>query len=103
MGRIDKLKEMLHSSPNDCFLLHALGLEYVKMNDLDIAITFFKQVLIQDENYAGTYYHLAKAYEKNMEIEKAIETYNKGILIAAKLKDNHAKNELQMALDDLAI
>ena len=102
MEQIQKLKEMLSQSPNDCFLLHALGLEYIKEQDISTALTFFKQVLIQDEKYVGTYYHLAKTYEKMGDFNKAIETYQKGILIATQLKDNHAKNELQMALDDIS-
>ena len=35
------------------------------------------------------------------ETAKAISIYEKGIEIAQKLKDNHAKNELQMALDEI--
>ena len=35
------------------------------------------------------------------EIEEAISIYEKGIEIAKLLKDNHARNELQMALDDI--
>lgn len=101
MDRVQKLEEMLLQSPHDCFLLHALGLEYVKNNELEKAILFFKQVLIQDEKYVGTYYHLAKTYEKQFEIEKAIETYSKGIIIARQLNDKHAASELQMALDDI--
>ncbi|HMN31954.1 MAG: tetratricopeptide repeat protein [Chitinophagaceae bacterium] len=102
MERIQKLKEILSQSPNDCFVLHALGLEYLKEQDIHTALNFFKQVLIQDEKYLGTYYHLAKTYEKLGDYNKAIEIYHRGIQIASQLKDNHAKNELQMALDDIS-
>jgi len=33
MDRIEKLKEYLQVSPADCFLLHALALEYIKLNN----------------------------------------------------------------------
>lgn len=101
MERIEKLKSMLLQSPEDCFVYHALGLEYVKLNDLENALDYFNQVLFIDESYVGTYYHLAKTLEKLNETEQAIEIYEKGIEIAKLLKDNHARNELQMALDDL--
>ncbi len=101
MERIDKLKEMLSASPEDCFLLHALGLEYMKLDEVETAVTFFEKVLSANENYTGTYYHLAKAYERMNNPLKAITTYEKGITIAQGQKDNHARNELQMALDEI--
>ena len=101
MERIEKLKSMLLQSPEDCFVYHALGLEYVKLNDFENALDYFNQVIFIDESYVGTYYHLAKTLEKLNEIEEAISIYEKGIEIAKLLKDNHARNELQMALDDI--
>lgn len=93
---------MLEASPNDCFLLHALGLEYVKLGAIGTALEYFEKVLASNQNYVGTYYHLAKAYEKVGKEAKAIEVYENGIQVALSLKDNHAKNELQMALDDIS-
>ncbi len=101
MERIHKLNELLASSPKDCFLLHALGLEYVKIGEIEKALHSFMTVIETDENYVGTYYHLAKAFERLQRNEDAINTYEKGIEIASKLKDMHARNELQMALEDL--
>lgn len=101
MERIEKLKQMLQSSPHDCFLLHALGLEYIKLDEIKTGIEYFEKVIAANENYVGTYYHLAKAYEKMGNEIKAVEIYENGIAIATKMKDNHARNELQMALEDL--
>jgi tetratricopeptide (TPR) repeat protein len=72
MERIEKLKSMLLQSPEDCFVYHALGLEYVKLNDFENAVDYFNQVIFIDESYVGTYYHLAKTLEKLNEIEEAI-------------------------------
>ena len=101
MDRIDKIKDMLLDTPDDCFLLHALGLEYLKLNDNEKAIQCFEKLIAINRDYVGTYYHLAKTYERINSIEQAIDTYNQGISIATKLKDMHARNELQMALDDV--
>ncbi len=101
MDRVASLKNMLASSPSDCFLLHALGLEYIKLHELQEGLNYFNRVIEADVNYVGTYYHLAKTYEKLNQLDRAIDTYEKGIQIAMKLKDKHAQNELQMALDDL--
>jgi Tfp pilus assembly protein PilF len=101
MNRIEKLKEMLLQQPKDCFLHHALGLEWIKMGNLENALNCFLSVISNDENYVGTYYHLAKTYEKLGQVEQAVVIYEKGIQIATKCNDKHAKNELQMALDDI--
>jgi len=101
MNRIEKLSEMLLQQPKDCFLLHALGLEWIKLGEIEKALKCFMNVILNDENYVGTYYHLAKTYEKLGQTEQAMVTYEKGIQIASKCNDKHAKNELQMALDDI--
>lgn len=100
MEKINKLLNFLTEQPNDCFLRHALALEYVKIQNDEMALESFKTLLSVDENYIGSYYHLAKLYERQNNIPLAIATYKKGIEIATKLKDNHARNELQMSLDD---
>lgn len=100
-NRMDRLGQMLKDSPGDCFLLHALGLEHLKIGQQHEAIGCFKQVISNDENYVGTYYHLAKTYENLGQIAEAMGIYEKGILIAGKLKDQHAMNELRMALDEI--
>ncbi len=99
-SRIEKLKFFLENSPNDCFLWHALGLEYIKIAQKLDAISCFENVLHIDENYVGTYYHLAAA-KIEINLQEAIDVYKKGIEIAIKLKDHHAKNELQMMLDEI--
>jgi len=101
MDRINKLNDMLIQSPNDCFLLHALGLEYAKIGEIDKALLAFHHVITSDKNYVGTYYHLAKTFEKINRLEEAIHMYEQGIIIASHVNDKHAQNELQMALDDL--
>lgn len=100
MERIEKLKLMLEQSSEDCFLWHALGLEYIKVNELKQAEASFEKVLTINEDYVGTYYHLAHLYLQTNQHEAALATFEKGIEVATRLKDMHARNELQMALDE---
>jgi tetratricopeptide (TPR) repeat protein len=99
--RMLQIRQMLASTPNDCFLLHALALEHVKINQDAMAKTLFEQVLQTDENYIGSYYHLGKLLERNEANDEAIATYEKGIAIAKKRGDRHSQNELQGAIDFL--
>jgi len=101
MDRIAKLKEFLASNPNDSFVQHALALEYVKAGDDAEARKLFETILRFDENYIGSYYHLAKLLERNDEKESAIQWYEKGMLKAKENGDAHAYNELQAAWEDL--
>jgi Tfp pilus assembly protein PilF len=101
MERIEKLKAFLLASPRDCFLQHALALEYVKVGDDGSARALFEEILTRDSNYIGSYYHLAKLLERIGEQELAINWYEKGMAAAKQAGDQHAFNELQMAYEDL--
>lgn len=98
MPRLDQIIEMLKTEPNDSFLNYALALEYVKANDVKKAIELIETLLSKDENYLGAYYQLGKYYEQIQNLPKAVSTYNKGIIIAQKIKNNKALGELNEAL-----
>jgi len=101
MERIGKLKEFIAVNPNDCFVKHALALEYVKLNNDEEARKLFESILSMDENYIGSYYHLARLFERNDRKEDAIKWYEKGLLKAREVGDQHSYNELLAAYEDL--
>lgn len=102
MDRIEKLLAFLKDSPDDCFLNHALALEYIKLgNDAEAQLLFEKNYAF-DPAYVATYYHLGKLYERNGVTEAALRTYEEGMKIAKAAGDQHSYNELQSAYDDLA-
>ena len=75
MNRIEKLKAFLIENPQDSFVQHALALEYVKEGDDSEARRLFEELLERDENYIGSYYHLARLLERNDAKESAIRWY----------------------------
>ncbi|MES2776220.1 MAG: tetratricopeptide repeat protein [Bacteroidota bacterium] len=99
--RINKLIAFLENQPGDNFLQHALALEYVKIGEDDTARNLFETILERDPGYVGSYYHLGRLLERQNENEQAIAVYENGVAAAKVAGDNHARNELQMALDDL--
>ncbi len=101
MDRIERLKEFLISCPHDCFVKHALALECIKIGDDAAAKTLFEEVLHTDENYIGTYYHLAKLLERRDKIQEAINVYEKGMQKAKEIGDQHAFSELRSAYEEL--
>jgi Tfp pilus assembly protein PilF len=102
MERIEKLKAYLANEPADSFLRHALGLEYVKLGELEEARTAFETVVTMEPSYVATYYHLAKLLEKMGDSSEAMKIYEQGITMAKAAGDNHARNELQMALEEMS-
>jgi Tfp pilus assembly protein PilF len=102
MERIKKIISYLEKEPGDSFLRHALGLEYLKLGKDEEAKLAFETVVAKDPGYVGTYYHLAKLLEKMGDSGEAIKIYEQGIAAAKTAGDNHAKNELQMALDEIS-
>jgi Tfp pilus assembly protein PilF len=101
MERIQKLKAFLAENGDDSFVQHALALEYVKLNDDGAAREMWDALLKRDEDYVGSYYHLAKLLERQGERDAAAATYEKGMEIARKVGDRHAYGELQGALEDM--
>ena len=92
---------MLKASPADNFLRHALALEYIKEGNDTEAKALFLNILQQSPEYVGSYYHLAKLFERMGDNPSAIEWYEKGMKATKEAKDNHAYNELQSAYEDL--
>ena len=99
--RIEKIKVFLKATPNDCFLNHALALEYVKAGDESQARAHFEINMANDPAYVATYYHLGKLLERIGERAGAISIYEKGMACAKTTKDMHSYSELQSAYEDL--
>ena len=101
MNRIERIKEMLAANSGDSFLQHALALEYIKIEEDEQARELFENLLQENENYVGSYYHLGKLLERNDKMNDAIVVYEKGMLKAKEAGDMHTYNELRTAFEDL--
>lgn len=101
MDRIEKLKDFLKQDPADSFVQHALALEYVKRGDDAKAQRLFEDILTREPDYIGSYYHLAKLFERKGDAESAIKWYEMGMEQAKKAGEGHAYNELRSAYEEL--
>jgi Tfp pilus assembly protein PilF len=100
-SRIESLKEMLKTDPQDTFSRYALGLEYMSQNNPEEARDTFEELRTLDPNYSATYYQLGKVYETLGDEPQARKIYEKGIYVAASQSDVHTKSELEQALNEL--
>lgn len=101
--RLRQLLEFLKNSPNEPFILFAVAKEYEQLKQLDEAASYYNRCIQADEDYVGTYYHLGKLYENLGQYNHAMDSYEKGILIAQKIKDQHSLSELlgaKMEIED---
>jgi Tfp pilus assembly protein PilF len=99
--RIEKLKGFLLQAPDDCFLNHALALEYIKLGRDEDARILFEKNLANDPRYIATYYHLGKLLERKGDTTRATAVYEDGMKAAKAANDMHTYNELQGAYEDL--
>lgn len=100
-SKISKLAKQLKDNPEDSFLKFALALELLKIDEEEKAMALFLNILKNDPEYVGVYYHLGKLYEQTGENKLAIKCYKDGIIVTDKVKDQHSKSELQGALINL--
>lgn len=101
MSRIDRLKEMLEKQPDDAFLYHALGLEWVKTGDEQEAERMFAKALEKNEDHVGTYYHLVNLLAKAGRTAEAVALCEKGLPACRRVGDEHAHRELNMLYEEL--
>ncbi len=101
-NRLSKLLEFLSNDSSDPFILYAIATEYNVINDKENALYYYLKLIAEHPDYVGTYYHLGKLYEKENELEKAIETYQNGMIKARAKRDMHSFSELQGAYNSAA-
>ena len=97
-SRLEQLLEFYREDPNDSFTLYALATEY-KKTDQQKALEFYEELLANHEDYVGTYYHAAALYADLGNEKNAQKTYQKGMMVARKLGNQHAFAELQSAFN----
>jgi tetratricopeptide (TPR) repeat protein len=97
------LQSMLEQNPRDSFARYGLAMEYGNGGDFDRAVAEYRTLLEYNPDYAAAYFHCGQALEKLGRIEEAREAYEKGIEVTARSGDQHARLELQAALDMLPI
>ena len=93
------LKTMVAARPNDSFLRYGLAMEYRNAGDLEGAMREFRDLMTADPDYAAAYFHAGQTLERLGKLDDAREIYERGIEVTTRKGDQHARSELQGALD----
>ena len=99
--RIRKLKAFLEKDPKDSFSNYALALEYAGMGEQDKAISLLEDLVRHDPSYIPSYQQLGYLYRNANRRNDAIAIFKRGIEIAGRHGDTHARGEMQDAIDEL--
>ena len=98
MSNIDTFKALLEKGNDNALLRYSLGNEYLKETNFEEAITHLKKATELNENYSAAWKLYAKALAENNQTEDAINTYEKGIVVAESNGDKQAVKEMQIFL-----
>ncbi len=100
-SRLEEFKELVDLEPDDTFCRYALGMEYMGISEFDEAVRHFEAVIRLDPSYAAAYFQAGIASKKNRNISRAREFLVRGIEVAEKNGNRHARDEMRDALENL--
>lgn len=97
--RLEILKSMVALKPNDSFSRYGLAMEYRNGGDLEGAVREFRELMAVNPDYSPAYFHGGQTLEKLGRLEEARELYQQGVEVTTRNRDEHARSEMQAALD----
>ena len=101
MDRLAALRDLLEADPNNHFVRYGLAQELVKAGEDMAAIGEFRRILGENADYQAAYYHAGKALERLGRLDEARDVYRRGIETSNRTGDQHARSELEAALDEV--
>lgn len=101
MDRIATFKSFISRSPADPFPRYGLAMEHKGQGQLDEAWQVFSDLLTQFADYVPTYLMAGGTLVALGRKEEAADVYRRGIDVAGRKGDSHAKNELVSALGEI--
>lgn len=101
MDRIAMLQEVLAQNPKDTFARYGLAMEYVNRGETSNALAEFRTLLEGNPDYAAGYQMAAQTLMKAGRNEEAQKMLEDGIACAIRIRNQHARSEMETMLDEL--
>jgi Flp pilus assembly protein TadD len=98
-ARLAMLLSMVEQNPADSFMRYGLAMEYRNTGNLEAAVGEFRKLMAADPDYGPAYFHGGQTLERLGRLEEARELYVKGVEVATRKGDLHARDEMRAALD----
>ncbi len=100
-SRLEKLQALLQQDPNNQLLGYGLAQELTGLGRLEEAATQYERLIAAHPDYCAAYFHGARTLDTLNRRDDARALYRRGIETAARTGDDHARSEMQSALDEL--
>ncbi|HVA16896.1 MAG TPA: tetratricopeptide repeat protein [Candidatus Dormibacteraeota bacterium] len=100
-SRRQMLEEFVAKNPADAFGRYGLAMECIKTGDSAAAEKNFKQLIAAHSDYVAAYFQYGQMLAKMGRVDDARKTLTEGVSQATRTGEDHARNELQAALDEL--
>jgi tetratricopeptide (TPR) repeat protein len=102
MDRIATFQSFIARAPGDPFPRYGLAMELKSRGDLAAAWTAFSELLDQFPDYVPTYLMAGGTLVALGRRDEAAAVYRRGIDVATRKGDAHARGELESALQETA-
>lgn len=102
MDRLANFRSFIARSPQDPFPRYGLAMEHRTRGELVEASAAFAELVAQFPTYVPTYLMAGGTLVALGKRDEAAAMYRQGIEVATKAGDQHARGELESALDELA-
>jgi Flp pilus assembly protein TadD len=99
--RLEMLEKVIEKGTTDPFVRYARALELRGLGQLEPAVTAFVELRTLHPEYVPTYLMTGQVLCELGRTEQAREVLTEGIAVAQRARDEHARSELQQALDAL--
>ena len=102
MDRIATFRSFISKSPSDPFPRYGLAMEHKGRGELAEAWSVFEELLAKFPDYVATYLMAGGTLVTLGRKDEAAEIYRKGIEVAQRRGDQHARRELESALTEIS-
>ena len=102
MDRVETFKTFITRSPGDPFPRYGLAMEYKGSGRLREAWETFQELLEKFPDYVPSYLMAGGTLVALGDAEKAREIYSRGIDVAGRRGDLHARKELESAMAEIS-
>ncbi len=100
-SRLERLRQLVSKGSDDPFPLYGLAMEYKRLGRIEETIQTFGRLVECHPQYVPAYYQFGAALVLSGEIGQAREALARGIRIAESQGNQHAREELVRALEEL--
>jgi tetratricopeptide (TPR) repeat protein len=102
MDRIATFRSFISKSPTDPFPRYGLAMEHKGRGELAEAWAVFEELLQKFPDYVATYLMAGGTLVALDRKAEAADAYRKGIEVAQRRGDQHARRELEAALAEIS-